>query len=113
MRFKKGVKMFGVRPEIAMAMQVVDSVYRDLDNYDNCVCTSIRDGEHKRSSDHYLGNAFDMRVWGFRDITLLIEPTTQYTGEEAAETIKDRLTDEFEVFFEGDHIHIGFDPDTL
>jgi hypothetical protein len=113
MKFKDGVQLFGICPEISVAMLVVDTVYRELGNYDNCVCTSVRDGEHKRSSDHYKGDAFDMRVWGFQDITLNAEPVCDYTGQEVADIIQSRLTNEFEVFFEGDHIHIGFDPDTL
>ena len=100
MKFKKGVKIFGVRAEMAMAMTVIDEVYRELDNTENCVITSCTDGTHSRGSDHYVGLALDVRVWGFNR-----EQRTL-----CCDMLRERLTSEFEVFDEETHIHIGFDP---
>lgn len=102
MIFKKGVKIFGMRSEMIWAAIVVEGVYDELGNSQNCVITSGIDGIHKRSSEHYKGDAIDVRVWGF-------------DAEERAmarDMIDERLTDEFEVFDEEDHLHIGFDPQT-
>lgn len=104
MRVKdKTVRVFGVRAEMFFAYQVAYQVYSELNNAKNCVITSARDGTHKRGSDHYVGNAIDLRVWGFDD----------KQRAKAAQMIRDRLTVEFEVFDEGDHIHIGFDVQNL
>lgn len=100
MKAKKGVSIFGVRPEMSFAMIVVHQVYRELDNMENCVITSCTDGEHSKGSDHYVGLALDVRVWGFNREQRAL----------ATEMILERLTDEFEVFDEDTHIHIGFDP---
>lgn len=107
------VKVFGLCPEMIFAYIIAYEVYRELGNEENCVLTSARDGTHKRSSDHYMGNAIDLRVWGFKEITLDVTPECNATGEGAADLIRERLTDEYEVFFEGNHIHIGFDIQTL
>lgn len=93
------VRVFGLRPEMFFAYQVAYFIYVELDNEKNCVITSARDGKHKRSSDHYMGCAIDLRIWGF----------TPQTAQKATAMLKERLSDEFEVFLEKDHIHIGFD----
>lgn len=103
MTFKEGVRVFGGRPEIIWAVITAGQVYREMDNYKNFVVTSMRDGTHKRGSDHYVGNAVDLRVWGFSD----------NERAKARDRISERLTDEYEVFDEGDHIHIGFDVQNL
>lgn len=113
MRVKEGVRLLPLRPVMYFAYYVAYEVYKELGNKDNCVITSAADGKHKRSSEHYKGDAIDIRVWGFRNIDLEVTPVCDYTGQQAAHRIKARLSDEFEVFFEGDHIHIGFDPQTL
>lgn len=113
MKLKQGVRIFGARPEMLWAVIVAGQVYKELGNYENFVITSVRDGTHKRGSDHYVGNAIDIRVWGFKGTTLNMEPTCDATAEEASQMIQARLTNEFEVFFEGDHIHIGFDVQNL
>lgn len=100
MMFKDGVKIFGIRPEMAFVIPVIRAVYAELDNRENCVITSAIDGKHKRGSDHYAGLALDVRVWGFSD----------EARAKARNMIDERLTDEFEVFDEEDHLHIGFDP---
>ena len=99
------VRVFGLRPEMIFAYQVAYEVYREYGNEKNCVLTSARDGTHKRGSDHYVGNAIDIRVWGFDELGVDLD--------DVAEKIRSRLSVEFEVFNEGDHIHIGFDVQYL
>lgn len=97
------------------AYLVAKAVYEKYGNAHNCVITSGAepDPEHTRSSEHYKGDAIDLRVWGFKDISLPVEPSCDVTGQQVADEIQANLTDEFEVFFEGDHIHIGFDPEVI
>jgi len=100
MKIKKGVRIFGMSPEIQACFGVVERVWRELDNYDNCVLTSGTEGQHSRGSEHYKGDAADFRVWGWNDAE----------RAEAAERLRGYLSEEFEVFDEGNHIHVGFDP---
>jgi len=100
--FKRGAKIFGLQPVMVFAYLVVRDVYKLLNNYENCVITSATDGHHSRGSDHYVGNAIDIRTWGFEDMGISVATV--------ADMIQERLTDEFEVIAEPTHIHIGFDP---
>ncbi len=102
MKFKPGARVFGIQPVMIIAMMVVEQVYRELENLDNCVFTSCTDGEHKKGSDHYVGNAIDVRIWGFDKMGIDIQ--------DVADKIASRLTEEYEVIVHSTHIHIGFDP---
>lgn len=64
------------------------------------VVTSILDGVHKQSSKHYVGDAFDMRVWIY----------TKSQLEKIITRLKKDLGKNYFVLFEGDHIHVQFDP---
>jgi len=97
MRYKKGVTLFGVSAEILAALVVADSVWKRLG--EELVVTSITDGKHKFGSLHYLGYAGDVRTRYFQD-----------GGVEAADQLRDALTDEYDVVLESTHIHIEFQP---
>jgi len=73
MKLKKGVTMLGVKPEIVLAIMVVDQVYKDRGHASGVTITSICDGHHSRNSRHYLGMAFDIRTHGVLDETGLVE----------------------------------------
>ena len=94
--FKQGVELNGVRPEIVAAMIVVGLVAgRDI------VITSVTEGKHSRGSLHYIGHAFDIRIRDIKnpeDIDSLVM------------TIREHLTDEFDVVLEATHIHVEFQP---
>jgi len=100
MKLKKGVKLAGVKPETILAMNVVDSVYKDYN--DELTVTCITDS-HK-SGLHPKGWAFDCRIWAFSGKRL----------DALCKSIVKALTDEFDVVLEPTrdqpHIHIEFDP---
>ena len=98
MKFKDGVKVFGVRPELVLAMMTVNTVYVD-EGYE-FVITSVVDGKHSRTSLHYSGGAFDCRIWGI----------PEHNRQGFVKLLKLALTDEFDVVLEKDHIHIEFQP---
>lgn len=93
MRIKSGVKLAGVRPEIVIAMHVVDSVMGG-----KLVITSVVDGVHGVNSLHYVGLAFDMRTRDTADVNKL------------AKDIRNALGSEYDVVVEKTHIHIEFQP---
>jgi hypothetical protein len=97
MLLKNNVKLFGVKCEIILAMQIVDDVYKDFE--EELVITSVMDGKHSKNSLHYKGYAFDCRIWYFDKNELPV----------VIEEIKKRLTKEFDVVLEKDHIHIEYD----
>ena len=103
MRFKRGVSLFGIRPELITAMVVADSVYRDFVGQE-CTVTSVTDGSHG-SIVHSLGCAFDLR-------TRYENESQQWlmsTKDAIAKEMRERLTDEFDVVVESDHIHVELD----
>ncbi len=99
MRFKKGVKINGTRPELGLAVMVAQKVF-DEHGYD-FEYTSGLEGRHSRKSLHYAGSAFDCAIKHIGDLDL---------AERIADEIRVRLTDEFDVVFKPDHIHIEFQP---
>jgi len=97
--FKPGVKIAGVRSEIAIAINVAASVYFAY-GYD-CIVTSVVDGKHSRGSLHYSGGAMDLRTRHLPNLA---------TVKSISHDIREGLTDEFDIILEKDHIHIEFQP---
>ena len=99
MRLKdSSVQMQGVRSEIIFALNVADKVY---DTYGKeMVITSANDGNHSTTSLHYAGCAVDLRTNYFEN-DVAKEVTTE---------IKNRLNIDYDVIFEGNHIHLEFQP---
>jgi len=95
---KHGVSTFGIRPELLLALVVVDAVYRKF-NHD-CVVTSLSDGQHSSNSLHYKGLAFDTRT---RQLT-----ASQKT--ELRDMSASALGKDYDVVLESDHLHVEFDP---
>ena len=96
LRFKPGVKIQGIQPEVVATFPVIESAFSPK----TVVITSAKDGKHSRTSLHYSGNAIDLRtrhlVEGEADKILLL--------------LREWLTDEFDVVLEEDHIHLEFQP---
>ena len=98
-KFKKGTKVSGIRPELVLAILIAEGVY---DKYDtNLVITSIVDGKHSYTSLHYSGSAFDVRT---RNIPKIYDKAIM-AGE-----IRESLSDEYDVVVESNHIHIEYQP---
>ena len=97
LRCKDGVTLTGIAPEIAVAIQIVDGVYRDYG--ETLVITSVTDGQHSYASLHYVGHAFDCRVVTDRDV-----------WGEIPQAIRERLTAEYDVVDETTHLHIEYQP---
>jgi len=97
--YKPGVRVFGIRPETVLAIQVAHEVY-ELYNAD-LVVTSVIEGSHSRGSLHYTGQAVDLRLHDW---------LTVQQHEEVADEIRKCLTDDYDVVLESNHIHIEYQP---
>jgi hypothetical protein len=99
---KDGVKVTGIKPELLLAINVVDSVFHRL-GITECTITSIVDGVHKRTSLHSMGLAFDLR--------------TRHLKPEVASNVRDyiaaALGKDYDVILEPDHIHCEYDPKAI
>jgi hypothetical protein len=100
MRFKAGVRIRGIAPEMAMAALAIDTLW--VEKGWDLVVTSGIEGEHGADSLHYVGRALDLRTKA--------AGITQDEARALAAEIRKRLTEEFDVVVEKDHIHVEFDP---
>lgn len=97
---KEGVRILGIRPEMTIALQVIEGTFKDANK--PCTITAVIDGKHMAGSLHYIGCAVDIRS---RDL----QPSEQ---EAMKAQLQKRLTSDFDVVLEGDHFHIEFQPKT-
>lgn len=102
MRFKDvSVVVHGVQPELILALYVADEVYREAGVEEGIVITSMNDATHSETSLHYAGAAADIRIRSLPD---------SMSPAQTAKAIKARLTVDFDVVVEADHIHIEYQP---
>jgi hypothetical protein len=99
LRIKEGVKIRGVQPELMLAVQIINDIYKSYNNSE-CVITSAREGQHMTKSLHYVGYALDFRT---RHIP-------EGWREKICRDIQRALGSEFDVVLEKTHIHVEFDP---
>lgn len=97
MRLKQGVDIRGIKPELILAMVLVEPV---ISKHAKFVVTSVCDGTHMKTSLHYQGLAMDVRTREIPEVML----------RPCLEEIKSVLGSQFDVVLEGDHYHIEFDP---
>ncbi len=95
---KTGVRVFGLRPEILLAVVVAEGIWREFGV--DLVLTAGIDGAHVEGSFHYSGNAVDLRTNNL--------PTDQ-TGLVLGK-LSDRLGADYFAQIESDHIHVQFKP---
>jgi hypothetical protein len=95
---KPGVSLVGTDPALVIGAMVVKDAYAELGA--DCILTSGRDGQHSETSLHYAGHAFDFRTW-------MLTPEQQ---QDLIVVLKDRLTQDFDVILESDHIHLEHQP---
>lgn len=97
-KLKETVGLAGMQAELVPALIVASEVYREL-GYD-CVVTAVTDSTHVGASLHYVGYALDLR--------------TKHVPMEKREAVRAeiavRLSPQFDVILEADHIHIEFQP---
>ena len=98
MMLKSGVEVYGIRPELVVAIMVAKDVVNE-EGFDFVITSCTERGvQHSATSLHWSGCAFDMRT---RDMPASI----------IADTIRERLGKEFDVIREDTHIHIEFQPE--
>lgn len=97
---KNGVRPFGLSPQIVLAIQIAAALWEE--DGDELVITSLADSRHSHTSLHYAGCAVDFRT---HDI---------FDPEYKVERLKERLGGrDYDVLFEGDHIHLEYQPRQL
>ena len=106
LKLKEGVKIDGLCPQICVALMAAHQVYSEAGALEMCITRGSEgidgDGVHKNGSLHYTGEAVDLRV-----LRIGITPRE---AAEIARTLNHRLGKDFDVIFEGNHIHVEFDP---
>lgn len=95
---KAGVRVFGLRPEILLAVIITQGVYDQFGA--ELVLTAGIDGAHTEGSFHYSGCAVDFRTNNLKPG----EPET------VLKLLQARLGPDYFVQLEGDHIHCQFKP---
>lgn len=97
----KGGEQIKMHPshQIITAMEIADKISQRILKMD-AVITSIFDGSHMLGSNHYEGNAFDMRKTNFSE-----SERKKFFRELTIELGKD-----FDVVEEATHFHIEYDP---
>ena len=106
MRFKPGVVVVSMHPEVAALIDngsELDVIFGDYAGRD-CIITGARDGKHGGESyvggsGHYRGRAIDLRTKDLDHITT--------TG--IASALGERLGDDWFVLVESTHIHLEYD----
>ncbi|MDX2221134.1 MAG: hypothetical protein SFV21_00205 [Rhodospirillaceae bacterium] len=97
---KPGVRLHGLRPEMAVAVTIVNGVLAEIPV--KTVITSAIDGRHGHGSLHFVGAAIDIRS---REI-----PPARLA--ETKDKLAAALGPDFDVVLEPDHFHIEFQPKT-
>ena len=98
MTTKPGVSVAGLQPEALFGLMIVREVFREH----NCemTVTSVTDGTHSAGSLHYVGHAFDLRLYNIPQAKL----------DAVIARCRERLPGSFDVVVESDHIHIEHQP---
>ena len=96
---KPGVDIAGIQPEMSLALPIIASAFHQFGV--ECVITSGKEGKHGRNSLHYVGFALDFRT---RDLTEADQAVMHIL------VIK-RLSSQFDVVLEKDHLHVEFQPE--
>lgn len=104
LQIKPGARIFGLRPEMILAVIAVESAYASH-GIANCIITHAIDGTHSVGSEHYAGAALDFRMHNV--------PSVQ--RERLVQDIKEALGADYFVLWEAkgtpnEHLHIEFNP---
>lgn len=94
---KPGVRVFGVRAEVVLALMVAKDVFAQHGQAAAFVITSIMEGVHSRASIHYIGGAADLRRPNIKAAEIVAD-------------LQQKLGDDYDVILESDHLHLEFQP---
>lgn len=97
---KDGVTLLGLQPQMIVALLAVYAIFqkRGVD----LVITAGNDGAHSETSEHYGGRALDFRTNNL--------PHPRADGPDIAGELVTALGRDFQVLFEGDHLHVAYKP---
>ena len=98
MQFKSNCRFTSLQPQAVVAMIVANEVYKNIGK--DLVVTSVNDSTHMKGSFHYTGMAIDLRT----------NVLTAAQQQSVMAELRSRLTIEYDVILEVDHIHIEYDP---
>ena len=101
MKIKEGVRIHGLKPEMNLGSQIVESIY--LKHGKEPVITSGIEGSHSEYSDHYKGYALDFRTRYF----------TADQAQKVATDVSEALGDDFFVLLHKTHLHVSYRPRRL
>lgn len=104
-RVKRGVKLDKLKPEILLCLEAAYHAYK-LEGLTITV-TSTNDGKHMKGSKHYINQAFDSRIWYFKNGLF------RYLTKQQLNRIKTRceawLGKDYDIVIEKDHLHFEWD----
>ncbi|KKM21103.1 hypothetical protein LCGC14_1638800 [marine sediment metagenome] len=95
MLLKAGVDISRLRPEIRKKLSILVDAFEGLEEVELTI-TSTFEGTHSAGSLHYAHLAIDIRSGD--------------NGYVTVNTLKEGLGPDYDVVWEGDHIHIEYDP---
>lgn len=95
MLIKAGVDISRLKREIRRALPVLEALH--YENGTRFVVTSTYEGNHGAGSLHYCDDAFDSE-------------RVKEGAREFQSKVKERLSKDYDVVLEGDHLHIEYDP---
>jgi hypothetical protein len=102
---KHSVKLRLLQPQLVLALQVADAIWRRHDVLD-CVITSANDSQHSAASLHYKGLAADLRSRNIPNVAV---------KEQILAELREALGGDFDVLLEAldtpnEHFHLEWDP---
>jgi len=98
MELKPGVRVFGIRPEIILALVIAEPIF--VAEGVDLVVTSVIDGRHSRGSLHYAGAAVDIRTHNL----------SKKVVSRVHIRLREALGEDYDVVLEIDHLHLEFQP---
>lgn len=101
MRLKAGVRLHGLQPQLVLAAMIAEPLWREL-GAPELVITSGTDSTHSGRSCHYAGAALDFRTSNL--------PGGNADAGKAATELQFRLSSDYQVIAEADHVHVEWQP---